>query len=291
MKQTIFLAFCLLTITALCLLKPANAASFQHVTLEVFADGVVHFKGTIITDGTEASVTVPLLVSEGHLYNVLATDEAGLTITYDLKDQSIVLYSLDATQVTLEYDTDFLTSKSGGLWTLSFTSPFEIDVLLPEKSTIIYINAAPLSLRAEDDTVRLKLSPGYWEISYDVEMPSYVPPTTPPQQSGQPWWSLPEQPGGWPLGWIVLGVAAAAVAIIGVLFYMKRRKGSLGLRYEEAEVMRFIKSRGGRALEAELREAFPDIPRTSMWRLIKRLERRKQVKVKKIGLQNVVELA
>lgn len=280
----------MLTITALCLLKPVNAASFQNVALEVFADGVVHFKGTIITDGTEASVTVPMLVSGEHVYNVLAVDEAGLTITYDLEDQSIVLYSLDATQVALEYDTDFLTSKSGGLWTLTFTSPFEIDVLLPEKSTIIYINAAPLSLRAEGDTVRLKLSPGYWEICYEVEMPSYVP-TPPPQQPGQPWWSSPEQPGGWPLGWIVLGVVAAALAIIGVSFYMKRRKGSLGLRYEEAEVIRFIKERGGRALEAELREAFPDIPRTSMWRLIKRLERRKQVKVKKIGLQNVVELA
>ncbi|MCS7096526.1 MAG: hypothetical protein RMK50_05650, partial [Nitrososphaerota archaeon] len=76
-----------------------------------------------------------------------------------------------------------------------------------------------------------------------------------------------------------------------VLFYVRRRKRFAGLRYEEAEVLRFIKERGGRVLEAELREAFPDIPRTSMWRLVKRLERRKQVRVKKVGLQNVVELA
>ncbi len=61
------------------------------------------------------------------------------------------------------------------------------------------------------------------------------------------------------------------------------------MRYEEEEVLKFIKNRGGKALEAELREAFPDIPRTSMWRLVKRLERRGKVKVKKIGLQNVVE--
>lgn len=284
MKQTVMLALCLLTITALYALKPADAASFQSASLEVFADGIIHFEVTVITEGAEASVIVPLLASEEHLYNVLATDEAGSILAYDIEGQNIVIYSLDATQVTLEYDTNFLTSKSGGLWTLAFTSPFEIDVLLPRNSTIIYINATPMSLRAEGDTVRLKLSPGSWEICYEVGVQSYTP-TSPTQQPQS------QQPGGWPLEWLVLIVAVAAAAIISVLFYMKRRKSFAGLRYEEAEVLRFIRDRGGRALEAELREAFPDIPRTSMWRLIKRLERRKQVKVKKIGLQNVVEIA
>lgn len=281
MKRAVPLALCLLTITALYALKPADAASFQSASLEVFADGVIHFEATMITEGTEASVTVPLLASEEHLYNVLATDEAGSMLAYDFESQNMVIYSLDATQVTLEYDTDFLTSKSGGLWTLAFTSPFEIDVLLPKNSTIIYINAAPLSLRAEGDTVRLKLSPGYWEICYEVGVQSYTP--TPQPQ--------PQQTGGWPLEWLVLIVAITAVAIIVVSFYMKHRKSLAGLRYEETEVLRFVRERGGRALEAELREAFPDIPRTSMWRLIKRLERRKQVRVKKVGLQNMVELA
>ncbi|MEM3388648.1 MAG: hypothetical protein QXK47_05610 [Candidatus Bathyarchaeia archaeon] len=76
------------------------------------------------------------------------------------------------------------------------------------------------------------------------------------------------------LEWLIL-IAAVAAALIGVSFYIKRRKSPAGLHYEEVEVLRFIKERGGRALEAELRKAFPDIPRTSMWRLIKRLERKK----------------
>ncbi|MEM2500994.1 MAG: MarR family transcriptional regulator, partial [Candidatus Bathyarchaeia archaeon] len=59
---------------------------------------------------------------------------------------------------------------------------------------------------------------------------------------------------------------------------------------EEAEIIRFIRRRGGRVLEAELRENFPHIPRTSMWRLIKRLEKQGVVRVRKVGLQNVVEL-
>ncbi|MEM3388647.1 MAG: hypothetical protein QXK47_05615 [Candidatus Bathyarchaeia archaeon] len=192
MKRTVALAICLLAMFALCALSSANAASFQSASLEVFADGVVHFKATIITNGTEASVTMPLLAPREHAYNVLATDEAGSALAYDVEGQNITIYSLDATQVTLEYDTDFLTSKSGGLWTLAFTSPFKVDVLFPKNSTIIYINAAPLSLRAKGDSVVLKLSPGSWEICYEVGVhpPAPQPPAPQPE---------PKQPGGgWP---------------------------------------------------------------------------------------------
>ncbi|MEM1885571.1 MAG: hypothetical protein QXZ24_08190 [Candidatus Jordarchaeales archaeon] len=44
-------------------------------------------------------------------------------------------------------------------------------------------------------------------------------------------------------------------------------------------------------MEAELRKAFPNIPRTTMWRLIKKLEKKGILRVRKVGLQNVVELA
>ncbi|MCS7096821.1 MAG: hypothetical protein RMK50_07175, partial [Nitrososphaerota archaeon] len=196
MKFAVFVTFCLLTIAALCALKPVYAASLQSASLEVFVDGVARFKGTIIIEENEASVTVPILASEEHLYNVLVADEKGSMLAYDINGQNMVIYSLDAMQVTLEYDTDVLTSKSGGLWTLAFTSPFEIEVLLPRNSTIVYINAAPMSLKAEGDTVRLKLSPGYWEICYEVGVQSHVPTPQP-------------QPVGWPFEWLILGAAGA----------------------------------------------------------------------------------
>jgi len=43
-------------------------------------------------------------------------------------------------------------------------------------------------------------------------------------------------------------------------------------------------------LEAEIRERFPGLPRTTAWRLIRRLEKMEIVIVKKIGLQNQIEL-
>ena len=54
--------------------------------------------------------------------------------------------------------------------------------------------------------------------------------------------------------------------------------------------MEFIAERRGKVLEAEIREAFPDPPRTTLWRLARRLERMETVSLKKIGLQNQIEL-
>ena len=62
------------------------------------------------------------------------------------------------------------------------------------------------------------------------------------------------------------------------------------LNREEKEVIKFLAEKQGNAFEAEIREHFPDLPRTSLWRLVRRLEKLEIVKVKKIGNENRVEL-
>lgn len=95
-----------------------------------------------------------------------------------------------------------------------------------------------------------------------------------------------------------------AIAVIiavgggGGFVFLKRRpvgaerivKERPELRQEDQEVIQFIAERGGKALEAEIREAFPDLPRTTLWRLVRRLEKLEIVSVQKIGLQNQIEL-
>jgi uncharacterized membrane protein len=88
----------------------------------------------------------------------------------------------------------------------------------------------------------------------------------------------------------VLAVAIISIIAASMLLLVRRRSRIRDLRNEEVEVLRFLKERGGRVLESELRERFPDIPRTSMWRLIRRLEKQGIVRVRKVGLQNLVEM-
>ncbi|MFQ6086151.1 MAG: helix-turn-helix transcriptional regulator, partial [Candidatus Bathyarchaeia archaeon] len=61
------------------------------------------------------------------------------------------------------------------------------------------------------------------------------------------------------------------------------------LRRSDREVVRFIAERGGEVLESEIRSKF-DLPKTTVWRLVKRLEENGIVRVKKFGKQNYVQL-
>ncbi|MDQ4074566.1 MAG: hypothetical protein M3162_09740, partial [Thermoproteota archaeon] len=61
------------------------------------------------------------------------------------------------------------------------------------------------------------------------------------------------------------------------------------LKQEDRQVLRFIAEKGGTAFESEIRNKFI-LPKTTLWRLVRRLERENLVKVRKTGVQNLIEL-
>jgi len=272
----------------------------------VYRDGWVHVKVEAAVDPTEPSATLQLLSSS--INNVLVTDEGGGPLAYDVRGANITVYTLGVSKVVLEYDTVALTSMTAGVWTISFTSPYPLTLVLPENATIMYFNAPPSSIKSEGagggSRLVLELSPGSWEISYVLEAPiispppSPAPPTTPPQGGAQP----PQQPSPPILlpNALMLAVGAMVVAAVALsLFLLKRRGGvarvvssatCLGALDEgEAKVVELLRLKGGGALEAEIREAL-GLPKTTAWRLVRRLERKGLVVVRKVGNQNVVEL-
>ena len=66
-----------------------------------------------------------------------------------------------------------------------------------------------------------------------------------------------------------------------------RQKGNL--KPEEKDILVFISEKEGAAFEGEIRNKFI-LPKTSLWRLIKRLERENLIEVTKIGGQNLIKL-
>ena len=96
----------------------------------------------------------------------------------------------------------------------------------------------------------------------------------------------------------LVAAAAAVAAIFFVVFLLFRRGYNIEkifkmhprLNKEEKDVIQFLAENEGKAFESQIRERFPDIPRTSLWRLVKRLEKLEIIRVKKIGLENQVEL-
>ena len=61
------------------------------------------------------------------------------------------------------------------------------------------------------------------------------------------------------------------------------------LKLEEKEILFYLSDNEGAAFEGEIRNRFI-LPKTSLWRLIKRLEREDMIEVTKIGGQNLIKL-
>jgi hypothetical protein len=61
------------------------------------------------------------------------------------------------------------------------------------------------------------------------------------------------------------------------------------LRPEDQQVLKFLAEKEGAAFESEIRSRF-QIPKTTIWRLVKRLEREELVEIRKAGGQNLIKL-
>jgi uncharacterized membrane protein len=62
-----------------------------------------------------------------------------------------------------------------------------------------------------------------------------------------------------------------------------------GLRPEDRDVLGFLAEKEGAAFESEVRTKF-NLPKTTVWRLVKRLEREELVEIRKAGGQNLIKL-
>ena len=61
------------------------------------------------------------------------------------------------------------------------------------------------------------------------------------------------------------------------------------LRPEDQQVLKFLAEKEGAAFESEIRTRF-QLPKTTIWRLVKRLEREELVEIRKAGGQNLIKL-
>jgi hypothetical protein len=61
------------------------------------------------------------------------------------------------------------------------------------------------------------------------------------------------------------------------------------LRPEDQQVLKFLVQKEGAAFESEIRSKF-QLPKTTIWRLVKRLEREELVEIRKAGGQNLIKL-
>ena len=258
----------------------------ESTNLTVYRDGLVHVKQTLNVNELAPDVTLSLVSASNE--NILVLDENQMAVDYEMVGSNLTVFTLGAEHVFVEYDTASITKKEAEVWTLILDNPYNLTVFLPQNSTIIYLSEMPTAIDASGTGIALSLHPSYWEISY-------ILPLVPQDEldgNGTVSALIPVE-------YLVAAIVTITAVVISALVIIKRKKGpdtdkilkaNPQLRKEDKDVIMFLAEKDGKAFEAEIRERFPDMPRTSLWRLVRRLERMEIVEVKRIGLENQVQL-
>ncbi|MDE1857843.1 MAG: hypothetical protein KGI26_02080 [Thaumarchaeota archaeon] len=270
---------------AILLSTPAFAAgpASRSLSLAVYADGYVHVHQAFSVDPKATSVQIPLLSAA--VSDLVATDQEGSPLSYGFAPGggNVTVYTLGASAVTLSYDTGSLTSKNGTIWTLSFGTGYNSTVILPPLSTLTSASGTPYSVNETGTSPELSLPPGSWVVDYGVPFVGSATttsgPTTQPGLPGNNQYELAVEAGA---------AGALAVAVLAFWRLRSRIPNQGELRPDDVQVLNFIREKGGKVLEPEIRTRFA-LPKTSAWRQIKRLERMGYVKVTKVGSLNQIE--
>lgn len=248
------------------------------------------------------AVLIPLLSSS--IQNIIIVDQQSSPLIYEILNEELVINTLNATSILIEYDTAGIITREGPIWTLSLNSTYSLTVLLPEGATIIFLNTVPLAITTDQGKNILVMPNGFIEFSYILPLtiqqtPSTLedPEITPvviPQENltnrAEPTLDSNSQT------FLTLPLIAGIFFIIIIIIMVSKRRiekkkvdQQPQLSHDDLEVLKFIEESGGKALELNIRKKLI-IPKSSSWRLVRRLERLGYVKVTKVGIQNEIEL-
>jgi len=276
-----------------------------RVQVVVVDGGLVRIDIELAVD-SNLSLTLPLIGEPDPYYVIVVRDEEGDLLAYEVDEDAgvIEIACVNASRVRVSYYTQSLTSKKGRVWTLNLTSPYPAKVILPANSTVTHLNRMPEMFDAEGDKPVLEFSPGHILVKYIV---IYTPPPLTdggvgeesesqaeeraPQRAGEEGGkgihAENSQLGFLPLLLLLTSLILATLGAVVVL-RSRRRKMEL-LSDEERAIMEVLRRMGGGAFQSELQREL-EMPTTSLWRRVRRLEEKGLVIVEKRGGRNYVKL-
>lgn len=250
----------------------AGLVQGNKVEVLVFPDGYARVDLTLnVTSGENISIALPV-----YEFSNLSVKLNGREIHFILNENGIVVYPNENGTLEISYLTPELTEKHGKVWRVNLPFNFTKEVTLPKDSVIVGLSGIPLAIT--ENSVIMPKGNQYVE---------YV---------------LPHIAEGTKNNTQVLPTLVAF--LIGALLgrYWRRIKISMSrgvsiedladkynLNKDEQEVLLYIAEKGGRAKQAEIRNDL-GIPRTTTWRILRRLEKEGLVKLSKVNNETLVEL-
>ncbi|AMQ19605.1 helix-turn-helix transcriptional regulator [Thermococcus peptonophilus] len=295
----------------LSLFLPFSAAQYtvEFNELVVYPDGYVKVVQAVRPAEYTVAVSIPLLDESPQ--GVMVVDEAGSPIPYEIANSTLTAYFENASLIKIIYYTSALTSKEGPVWKIKFTSNVPVRIHLPDNAVVVKLNEVPLQV----DKNHLVMPPRNVSISYVIEKFSANDPaysgdsSSGGNLSGVPPEASPNKGSG--VNWLIYLLPALGLASLGAGYSVLKRKGEKSkdekvalpmtreeyrrkleesdLNSDEIRVLLYIYDRGGRTTQAEVKKML-NIPKTTAWRMFKRLEEMGFVRVYKKRRENWVEL-
>ena len=299
----------LVPIAAFVLILLAMTVPIQHsfgsnrtLDFSLFSDGSTHVYYELDSNPLFPDTQVSLF--GGSIENLVVEDENGFLLNADVSANDSTIFEIEtlgASTILINYDTYSLVAKDGKVWSFTIDAPTEFTLSVPENSVIVGMTTFPIDMNEEGDTTKMFLPSGPVELTYFLTV----------VESAQAESITQAEDSQYPL---IAGIGAIiAVAVIAIVLKSKRKQNIIpeksvqtiqesqkpfdlestlsdeDMREDDKEIIKFIHENGGEALESELRKKFL-LPRTTMWRAVKRLERQGKIEISKKDQQNLVRL-
>lgn len=292
------------------LVLPALVAGAQpareYVVVDIQPSGAAFVTVRARAEGAYA-LDVYLVGVPDLMLGIIAVDEKGnlIPVSYDSSSNSVSLLTLNSSEVTISYVTNTITVKYREVWLVNFTSPLPAEVLLPPNATLSGVYTSFTGLRVEKGRLLLEFPSGPVMLSY-VLIPTQLPqppkpapsgaptpaqPASPPgQQPAGPVQPAPQPGGGVPYPWLAAAIAVVILALVVVALMRLRRKAPAELSETDLEILRVLQSAGGGMFQSEL-GAKLNLPTTTLWRRLRRLQELGYVVIERRSGKNYVRLA
>lgn len=143
-----------------------EAFSPSSISFEVFADGFVHVQYNVDTDITYPRIEVPIFGSSYQDPFVVGPD--GFPLDFELTPESMIVDTLGAYRVRIDYDTPDLVSQISTIRLFSVEVPIQATVVMPKDMVILSLNVPPLELYLLDGKSNFLFPAGGIEVAYSI---------------------------------------------------------------------------------------------------------------------------
>ncbi len=305
-----FLILALLVLTISIPVKLSSSNIYSVLNIEVYEDGwseVTHIITNINSDFINVSIA-----KDAEFLLVLDFSEEPLD--YKLNDGKITIYSENLIGIKIIYYTQSFTSKNTeGIWVFNLlTDANETNIILPSYSTILGFEGTPSRIRMENNKISLSFTSKKISFYYIIEPPiSKTVTQTKSSETLKTYLKTEtrfitqtisnkttvitslitrtfietiretiakiETIFGLNIFYII--ILLIIIAIIVIIFLLKRRRETMReyLTEEEEAIINVLKKRDG-IYQSELIEIL-NLPKTTVWRHLKRLERMGKIKI------------